>query len=35
MQQGPVVYFDEPDHVWIVAVMPLRRKPGYWHKRTG
>lgn len=28
-----VIYIDEPDHVWIVAIMPLRREPGYWHKR--
>jgi toxin ParE1/3/4 len=28
-----VVYIDEPDCVWIVAVMPLRREPGYWKER--
>lgn len=25
-----VVYLDEPDRVWILAVMPLRRHPDYW-----
>ena len=28
-----VVYLDEPDQVWIVAVMHLHREPGYWHDR--
>lgn len=28
-----VVYLDEPDRVWIVAVMPLRRDPDYWKHR--
>ncbi len=28
-----VVYLDEPEHVWIVAVMALRREPGYWKHR--
>ena len=30
-----VVYLDEPDQVWIVAVMHLRREPGYWRERLG
>ena len=30
-----VVYLDEPDWVWIVAIMPLRREPGYWRDRLG
>lgn len=30
-----VVYLDEPDRVWIVAVMPLRRDPDYWKHRLG
>jgi plasmid stabilization system protein ParE len=28
-----LVYLDEPDRVWIVAVMHAKRRPGYWHKR--
>jgi len=28
-----VVYLDEPDRVWIVAVMHLHREPGYWKYR--
>jgi toxin ParE1/3/4 len=30
-----VVYLDEPDRIWIVAVMPLRRDPDYWKHRMG
>ena len=30
-----VIYLDEPDHVWIVAVMHLKRRPGYWQERVG
>ncbi len=29
-----VIYVVLPDHVWIVAIMNLRRKPGYWHERV-
>ncbi len=28
-----VVYRDEPDRVWVVAVMHAKRQPGYWKKR--
>ena len=28
-----VIYLDEPDRVWIVAVMHMKREPGYWRKR--
>jgi hypothetical protein len=28
-----VVYLDQPDRVWIVAVMHASRRPGYWRKR--
>lgn len=28
-----VVYLDQPDRVWIVAVMHAKRRPGYWRKR--
>lgn len=30
-----VVYVDQPDRVWIVAVMHAKRRPGYWIKRLG
>ena len=30
-----VIYLDEPDRVWIVAVMHLKRRPGYWQERVG
>ena len=28
-----VVYLEQPDRVWIVAVMHAKRRPGYWKKR--
>lgn len=28
-----VIYLDKPDDVWIVAVMHLKRRPGYWKPR--
>jgi hypothetical protein len=28
-----VIYLDRPDYVWIVAVAPFRRRPGYWKAR--
>ncbi len=28
-----VLYLDEPDQVWIVAIMPLKRDPDYWRHR--
>ena len=28
-----VIYLEKPDHVWIVAVIHLIRKPGYWRER--
>ena len=30
-----VVYLEQPNRVWIVAVMHAKRKPGYWMKRLG
>ena len=30
-----VIYLDEPDRVWIVAVMHAKRRPGYWRERLG
>ena len=29
-----VIYLDQPDHVWIIAVAPFRMRPGYWKERT-
>jgi len=28
-----VIYLDQPDRIWIVAVMHLKRRPGYWRQR--
>ena len=28
-----LLYLNEPDHIWIVAVMPLKRDPNYWRDR--
>ena len=28
-----ILYLDEPDRISIVAVMDMRRKPGYWKER--
>lgn len=28
-----LLYLDEPEQVWIIAVMPLRRDPDYWTHR--
>jgi plasmid stabilization system protein ParE len=28
-----IIYVERPDDIWILAVMPLRRKPGYWQHR--
>ena len=28
-----VVYLEQPDRIWIVAVMHCKRKPGYWRQR--
>lgn len=28
-----VVYLEQPDRIWIVAVMHCKRKPGYWRRR--
>lgn len=30
-----VVYLEQPDRVWIVAVMHAKRQPGYWRTRLG
>ena len=28
-----VIYLEQPDRVWIVAVMSCKRRPGYWKHR--
>lgn len=28
-----VVYVEKPDHVWALAIMHLKREPGYWRDR--
>lgn len=28
-----ILYIDRTDEIWIVAVMPLKREPGYWLHR--
>jgi len=28
-----IIYLDKPEHVWIVAVMHMKRHPGYWRGR--
>ncbi|HEV8073558.1 MAG TPA: type II toxin-antitoxin system RelE/ParE family toxin [Opitutaceae bacterium] len=30
-----VIYIDRPDQVWIIAVSPFKREPGYWRDRLG
>ena len=28
-----LVFLDQPDRIWIVAVMHAKRRPGYWRGR--
>ena len=28
-----VIYLDEPDRIWILAIMHAKRHPDYWHQR--
>jgi toxin ParE1/3/4 len=28
-----IIYVEEPDRVWIVAIMHMKRRPGYWRQR--
>jgi len=28
-----IIYVDRTDDIWILAVMPLHRQPGYWLHR--
>jgi hypothetical protein len=35
LELGAVIFLDNPGYVWIVAVMHVRRRPGYWRARLG
>ena len=28
-----VIYLEKPEHLWIVALMHMKRRPGYWRER--
>ena len=28
-----VIFLEKPEHVWIVGVMHMKRRPGYWKDR--
>ncbi len=28
-----IVFMEKPEHLWIVAVMHMKRRPGYWRGR--
>jgi len=30
-----VIFLDKPEVIWIVAVMHMKRRPGYWRARLG
>jgi len=30
-----IIYLVKADHVWIAAIMHMKRKPGYWRERVG
>jgi hypothetical protein len=30
-----IIFMEKPEHVWIVAVMHMKRRPGYWRGRLG
>ena len=30
-----VVFLNQPDRIWIVAVMHAKQRPGYWRERLG
>ena len=29
-----VIYVEQPDRIWILAMMHLKRRPGYWKSRV-
>ena len=30
-----IIYVEKAEHIWIVAVMNMKRRPGYWRERLG
>jgi toxin ParE1/3/4 len=30
-----VIYLQKPEYIWIVAVMHMKQRPGYWRERVG
>ena len=28
-----IIFLEKPEHIWIVAVMHMKRRPGYWRER--
>ena len=28
-----IVFVEKPEHIWIVALMHMKRRPGYWRGR--
>jgi hypothetical protein len=28
-----IIYLNEPDYIWVLAVMHLKRQPNYWQHR--
>jgi hypothetical protein len=30
-----IVFLEKPEHIWVVAVMNMKRRPGYWRERLG
>ena len=30
-----IVFVEMPEHIWVVAVMNMKRRPGYWRERLG
>jgi len=28
-----IVFLEKPEHLWVVAVMHMKRRPGYWRGR--
>ena len=29
-----VIYVEQPDRIWILAMMHMKRRPGYWQNRV-
>ncbi len=30
-----IVFLEKPEHLWMVAVMNMKRRPSYWRDRLG